>query len=371
MTLLESMRRLDETDFRVRGRCRHKASEIATITVCAMISGATSYYDYESFGRERLEWLSGFLELKNGIPSHDTFRRFWSMCEPARMNAAFMEWVDSLVDELPDGDGVHIDGKCLRRALTRDGRQPCIVSAYSSRDGIVVGQVKADEKSNEVTAIPRLLDRLYLVGAIVTIDAAGCQRKIVGKITDKGGDYLISLKGNQERMHDEMRELFEASFRGGVSCFRSHEETTTGHGRVERRKCWQTDRLDWFKDRARWKGLRSVCMIETERTVKKTGETSLERRFFISSLPVAPEKALKTAVRHWDVENPLHWTLDMVFDEDHSRARSEYAAENLAIMRHFAFNMIRMDEVTRGGIKRKKTTMTWNADKMLRALRAA
>ena len=371
MTLLESMLRLDETDFRVRGRCRHRASEIAVITVCSIISGGTSYYDFEAFGKERLEWFRSFLKLRNGIPSHDTFRRFWSKCEPARMNAVFMEWVDSLTDELPDGDGVHIDGKCLRRAFGKDGRQPCIVSAYSSKDRIVIGQVKADEKSNEITAIPDLLKRLYLIGAVVTIDAAGCQKKIVRTITERHGDYFISLKGNQEKMHDEIRELFETSFRGGKSDFVSYSETTSGHGRVETRTCWQTDYLEWFEDWRKWSGLHSVCMIETERTLKKTGETSRARRFFISSLGVDPKKALRIAVSHWDIENPLHWTLDMVFDEDHSRAHSEHAAENLAIMRHFAFDMIRCDKVTDGGMSRKKKAMTWNAEKLLVAIRAA
>ena len=178
------------------------------ITVCAIISGCTSYYDFEAFGHERSEWLRTFLELENGIPSHDTFRRFWTNCEPARMNALFMEWVDGLTDESLDGDGVHIDGKCLRRALTEDGRQPCIVSAYSST------------------------------------------------------------------------------------------ETTSGHGRVEKRTCWQTDYLDWFQDKPKWAGLNSVCMIESERTIKKTGNTTTERRFFISSLPVNPKKALHVAVQH-------------------------------------------------------------------------
>lgn len=371
MTLLETFSKLDETDFRVTGRCRHKASEIAIITICSIISGGTSYYDHAAFGVERMNWLGEFLELKNGIPSHDTFRRFWSKCEPARMNSLFMEWVDTLMDEMPDGDSIHIDGKCLRRALTKDGRQPCIVSAYSSKDRIVIGQVKADEKSNEVTAIPNLLDRLFLIGAIVTIDAAGCQKKIVKKITSRNGDYLISLKGNQERFHDEIRNLFETSFLKGRSAFASCTETTAGHGRIEKRTCWQTDYLGWFQGKREWAGLRSVCMIETERTIKKTSETSKERRFFISSLPVNPKKALHVAVQHWEVENPLHWTLDMVFDEDHSRARSEYAAENLAIVRHIAYDLLRTAQVTSGGISRKKKSLTWNAEKLLKVLMAA
>lgn len=371
MNLLETMKKLDETDFRVKGRCKYKASDIAIMTICSIISGGTSYYDFEAFARDRFEWLRSFLNLENGIPSHDTFRRFWTKCEPARMNAIFMEWLDSTCDELPDGDGIHIDGKCLRRALTRDGKQPCIVSAYSSKDRIVVGQIKADEKSNEITVIPHLLEKLFLIGAIVTIDAAGCQKKTVKTIIKKHGDYLISLKGNQKTMHNEIRELFETSFRRGKSDFASYTETTSGHGRVEKRTCWQTDYLAWFREKSKWAGLRSVCMIETERTIKKTGKTSRERRFFITSLGVNPKRSLRLAVQHWSIENPLHWTLDMVFDEDHSRARSEYAAENLAIMRHLAFNMIRLDKVTKGGMSRKKKSMTWNAEKLLRALMVA
>ena len=195
-TLVERLGELDAADFRVRGRTKHKASEIACMTICAQIAGATSFYDMHSYATEKLGWFRGFLKLENGVPSHDTFRRFWKRSSPARLNSIFMEWVDETC-ELADGDGIHIDGKCLRRAVTKLGKQPCIVSAYSSNERIVIGQVKADEKSNEITAIPNLIDTLYLMGCIVTIDAAGCQRKIVRKIVDKHADYLISLKGNQ------------------------------------------------------------------------------------------------------------------------------------------------------------------------------
>lgn len=371
MTLLELLGKLDETDFRVKGRCKHKASEIVVITFCAMVCGGTSYYDFEAFGRERENWFRSFLSLENGIPSHDTFRRFLSKYAPARWNAFFINWINSQGDKLHKEEGIHIDGKCLRGAPTKDGKLPCIVSAYSSKNKIVIGQVKTDVKSNEITAIPKLLDKLYLSGAIVTIDAAGCQKAIVRKITQRNGDYLISLKGNQTNMHKEIQELFEGSFRNGKSDFVSYTETTSGHGRVEKRTCWQTDYLKWFEDKPLWAGLKSVCMIESERTIKKTGTTSVERRFFISSLAVNPEKTLKIAVQHWEIENSLHWTLDMVFDEDYSRARSDYAAENLAILRHIAFNMIRLDKGTKGGISRRKKSMTWSEEKLLLALKAA
>ena len=218
------------------------------------------------------------------------------------------------------------------------------------------------------TLRPKAVD---LMGCIVTIDAAGCQKKIVRKIVDKHADYLISLKGNQSTMHDEIGELFETKFSDRDTRFKSYEATQKGHGRVTKRTCCQTDYIEWFADRSKWAGLRSVIMVDTECLKQKTGETTKDRRFFISSLPVDPKRALELAVSHWDIENPLHWTLDMVFDEDHSRARSGFAAENLAILRHLEFNLIRRDKVTEGGMSRKKKTMTWNEDKLLKALFAA
>lgn len=370
MTMLESMEKLNSTDFRMKGKVRFSASTIAVITLCAMIGGASGYRDFERFGNEKLEWLRTFLDLPNGIPNHDTFRYFWRNLEPARFNACFMEWVDS-VSELEDGDTVNIDGKVLRRALSSLGRAPCIVSAYASRERIVIGQIKTDEKSNEITAIPDLLDQLYLIGAIVTIDAAGCQKKIVKKITDKHADYLISLKGNQETIHEEVKELFETKFKNRERAFMSHTETDKGHGRLVTRKCTQTGWVDWFADLDKWAGIRSFCMIETETTDLKTGKVTQDKRYFISSLDVDPKRALKAAVGHWSIENPLHWTLDMVFDEDHSRVRTGYGAENLAIMRHFAFDVIRLAKNVTGGISCRKKMLTWNDDKLKALLGAA
>ncbi len=367
MSLLSCLRRLDETDFRVRGRTKHRASEIAAITVCSIVCGGTSYYDFESFGREREAWLRQFLELQNGIPSHDAFRYFWKNLAPARLDACFMEWVEECRSGY-DGDGVHIDGKCIRRAHGPDGRAPCILSAYSSKDRIVVGQRKADDKSNETTALPRLIASLRLLGAVVTIDAAGCQRKVVRAIVGRHADYLISLKGNQGTMHEEVKELFSG---GAAEGSEEYSETEKGHGRVTTWRCVQTGDLGWFADRDKWAGLKSVCMVETETFLQKTSETTRDVRYFISSLDVDPERALRIARGHWDVENPLHWTLDMVFDEDHSRARDKFSAENIAIVRHMGFNMIRMDKGTEGGISRRKKALTWNEGKMLKAILAA
>ena len=370
MTLLEALGKLDATDFRVKGRTRHKASEIAAITVCSLMSGGTSYYDFAEFGAEREKWLREFLGLENGIPSHDTFRRFWRNLAPARLNACFLAWVGTWA-AAPAGDTIHLDGKCLRRAYGEDGRQPCIVSADSSREKIAIGQVKADEKSNEIAALPELIGMLVLMGAIVTTDAAGCQKKVARAIVGKGGDYLIALKGNQTTMHEEIKGLFATAFRNRDEVFKSAVATDKGHGRVTTWKCEQTAYIGWFADKDKWAGLRSVARIETETFRQKTGATTRDERYFISSLDVDPERALQAARSHWDVENPLHWVLDMIFDEDHSRARSGFSAENLAIMRHMAYNATRKSEATKGGMKRRKKSLTWNPDKLLATLRAA
>ena len=333
-------------------------------------SGGTSYYDFAEFGAEREKWLRGFLGLENGIPSHDTFRRFWQNLAPARLNACFLAWAGALAAD-PAGDTIHLDGKCLRRAYGEDGRQPCIVGAYSSREKIVIGQVKADGKSNEITALPELIGMLVLMGAIVTIDAAGCRRKVARAIVGRGGDYLIALKGNQTTMHEEIKELFATAFRNRDEVFKSAVATDKGHGRVTTWKCEQTAYIGWFADKDKWAGLRSVTRIETETFRQKTGTTTRDERYFISSLGVDPERALQAARSHWEVENPLHWVLDMVFDEDHSRARSGFSAENLAIMRQMAYNTMRKSAATKGGMKRRKKSLTWNPDKLLATLRAA
>ena len=240
--------------------------------------------------------------------------------------------------------------------------------AYSKRTKLVIGQVKADEKSNEITAIPNLLDVLYLKGAIVTIDAAGCQKKIVRKILKRGAGYIISLKGNQSTMHDEIRAFMQdPAFKAR---FKKAKAVDNGHGRVETRTCWQTDDIDWFEDKDKWAGLRSVCMVESVVYDKSTGKTTGETRFFISSLPVDPKRALEAIRAHWGVE-AMHWILDMDFDEDRSRARREGLAENLAMLRHVVMNVLRLDKSVFGGISVKRKELTWDDDKLLGLMLAA
>ena len=364
LTLKDAL--LEVSDFRIDRRKKYPLYEMLMIAVCAMVAGAKGPTDFERFGTAKLKFLKKFLPLQNGIPSHDTFRRVLGKLDPKRFNAALVKWLESVSDVA--GDISSVDGKLLRRALTKDGKMPCIVSAYSKRTKLVIGQVKADEKSNEITAIPNLLDVLYLKGAIVTIDAAGCQKKIVGKILKRGAGYIISLKGNQSTMHDEIRAFMQdPAFKAR---FKKAKALDNGHGRVETRACWQTDYIDWFEDKDKWAGLRSVCMVESVVYDKSTGKTTGETRFFISSLPVDPKRALEAIRAHWGVE-AMHWILDMDFDEDRSRARTENIAENLAMLRHVVLNVLRLDKSLFGGISVKRKELAWDDDKLLKFMQAA
>lgn len=362
--LVEALKRLP--DFRVAGRVKFPLWEVLSIVVCSMICGGTSYYDHELFGKEKSAFLRRFLPLKNGTPSHDQFRYILRNLDPRRFNAALLDWALGLVELA--GDTLAIDGKTLRRAFGEDGRRPCVVSALSGKHQIVIAQVKADEKSNEITAVPALLEMLFLEGCIVSIDAAGCQKGHVEKIVERKGDYIISLKGNQSTMHDEIRAyMLDPKFRDSFAVASTVE---CARGKVETRTCWQTGNLDWFEDKPKWKGLRSACMVRNEIYHKKTGRTTEEVRFFISSLPVDPERALGAIRSHWGVE-AMHWVLDMEFDEDHSRARDGHSAENLAMLRHLVINVLRADKSIFGGINRKRKELMWNDGKLFRVVTSA
>ena len=364
LTLKDAL--LEVSDFRIDRRKKYPLYEILMIAACAMIAGARGPTDFERFGKLKLKFLKKLLPLQNGIPSHDTFGRVLGKLDPKRFNAAIVKWLKSVADVT--GDVISIDGKLLRRALTKDGKMPCIVSAYSKRTKLVIGQIKADEKSNEITAIPGLLDMLYLKGAIVTIDAAGCQKKIVKKILKRGAGYIISLKGNQSTMHDEIRKFMQdPDFRRK---FKTAKTVDKGHGRVETRTCWQTDDIGWFEDKDKWAGLKSVCMVESKVYNMARKETTVETRFFISSLDVDPKKALEAIRAHWGVE-AMHWILDMDFDEDRSRARTENIAENLAMLRHVVLNVLRLDRSLFGGISVKRKELAWDDEKLLKVMQAA
>ena len=326
---------------------KHKAHDMLFAAIVAVICGFDSYRFFAKYTELNLEWMKkhgcGF---ENGVPSHDAFRNLFSQLDPSLLSACLRSIAAKLRDKL-DFDFVSIDGKAEKRGKNRGGKTPFIVNAWADAHGIVLGEVKVEDKSNEITAVPKLLDLLDLEGCIVTIDAMGCQKKIAAKIfVEKKAHYILALKDNQKTFHEEMRLLFENEMDGiNKHLFKkSRTVIEKHHGRIEKRTCYQTDYIGWFQDAKEWIGLKSVIMIVAERTVRnaETGkwETSTEKRLYISSLPVDPDLALKAIRAHWGIENRLHWTLDVVFGEDYCRARTKHAAENRATVRRIAINLL-------------------------------
>jgi len=358
-------------DPRVERTKWHKLIDILVIAVCATICGAESFPDMEEFGKEREEWLRTFLALENGIPSHDTFRRVFILIEGQEFQRAFMSWVES-VSELTDKEVVGIDGKHLRGSRKKQQRQHeglRMVSAWAAKNRLVLGQQKTDDKSNEITAIPELLRLLSLKGCIVTIDAMGCQKEIVKQIVSQEADYCISLKGNQGNLHKDVADYFtwaqRIKFREIE--FDYCETVEKGHGRIETRRCWVTEDLDWLAEKADWAGLRSIVMVEARREVIGQ-EISRERRYFISSLSADAKESLHAVRSHWQIENSLHWVLDVAFREDACQIKAENGAANMAVLRHIAVNLLNQEKSYKRGIKAKQFKSALNQDYLLKVL---
>ena len=299
-------------DPRVERTKKHFLTDLLAISICGFICGVDNWVELEVFGNAKKEWFKTFLRLPNGIPSHDTFGRLYAALDPVEFSRCFIRWVKA-ISEVTEGEVIAIDGKTLRRSFDRASGRAAIhmVSAWASINSVVLGQVKTEEKSNEITAIPKLLELLHLHGCIVTIDAMGCQREIVERIVEKGADYVISLKGNQEKLHQEVAAVFvearEESFETVPHVYT--ETLEKDHGRIEKRRYWMTAKLDDIREQKKWPSLTSIGMCESQRTVD--GMTSTEVRYFISSLPGDDAEKFANAVRsHWSVENNLHWVLD-------------------------------------------------------------
>lgn len=315
-------------------------NEIMFVVLCGSICGAESWRNFVDYGNAKMDFLKRHFPFETGIPSKNTFARLFGAMNPQSFKNCFIEWVKTLQSSLRDV--VAIDGKTLcNSAHIEEGASAIhMVTAFATGARLVLAQQKVFEKSNEITAIPYLLDLLDLTGNIVTLDAMGCQKAITGKIREKGADYVIALKGNQGTLNDDVRLFLETEFALKSPSIRLNrwEDVDAGHGRIEARCCVASDQIDWLAQRTQWDGLRSVAMIEETRDIG--GKISVDRRFFISSLP-PDAKQIAMAVRaHWQVENTLHWTLDVVFNEDQSRVRKDHAPENMAIVRHMTLNMI-------------------------------
>ncbi len=360
-------------DPRVERTKRHSLNDIVVLTVCAVICGADSWVAIEEFGKAKLSWFKTFLDLPSGIPSHDTFGRVFAALDPNEFGRCFATWLSAAAKALT-GEIIAIDGKTVRRSFDKAAEAAAIhmVSAWAVKAHVVLGQVKTEAKSNEIKAIPELLKKLELSGCIVTIDAMGCQRAIVEDIVKRNADYVICLKGNQSVMHDEVRQLFDWAARDGYKNLPHdyHETVDKGHGRVETRRCWTTSETDWFQDRAKWAGLASFAMVESERSVGD--ETSIERRYFVSSLDGGNAKRLAEAVRgHWGIENELHWVLDVAFREDDCRVRVGFAAQNLSLVRQLALCLLKREATSKVGVKTKRMKAGWDEAYLLKVLCAA
>ncbi|MFQ6031028.1 MAG: ISAs1 family transposase [Dehalococcoidia bacterium] len=348
---------------------RHKLMDIIAIAICGVICGADNWVDLELFGKSKEGWLKGFLELPNGIPSHDTFGRVFAHLDAQQFRDCFLEWVQA-VSAVTRGQVIAIDGKTVRRSHDKSLGKSAIhmVSAWASENRLVLGQTKVAEKSNEITAIPELLALLDVSGCIVTIDAMGCQKEIARLIIEESGDYVLALKENQGQLYREVKELFEDE--GLVTTEGDfHETVNKGHGRLEHRRCWSVaDRecLSYLNPRGEWNGLQSVAKVTGERRIGE--EVSLESRYYISSLPGDAKQLLWAVREHWGIENGVHWVLDIAFREDESRVRKGHGQQNLATIRHMALNLLRQETTSKGGVKAKRLRAGWDEDYLIKVL---
>jgi predicted transposase YbfD/YdcC len=368
----------DLPDPRVKGRCDHDLMDVLVIAVCTLLCGGAGFDDMADFGRAKHPWFKSFLTLRHGIPSHDTFNRVFAALKPEAFLDCFLRWTQSLRQAVAQ-EIVALDGKALRRALRRGQSPRYIISAWAQGNGLVLGQFKVADKSNEITALPHLLRVLELAGCIVTVDAMGCQKTIAKEIIEADADYVLALKGNQETVHAEVKSyLDDAIVQQAALPTRKAKEPPTpelaytetvekDHGRLEIRRCWQSGRLGWFADQAKWEGLRSVGVVESVRQVGTQAPT-VERRYYLSSLAVDVEKFARAVRGHWGVENSLHWCLDVQMGEDQSRARTGHAAENLATLRRLALNLLKRDKTKKRGLRGKQLNAAWDHAYLLRLL---
>lgn len=359
MSLMEHFAQLP--DPRVDRTKRHALVDIVAITVCATVAGCNNFPEIHAYAKEKENWLRTFLGLPEGIPCEHTFRRLFAALDPEAFERCFIAWVKAVTDAVQGV--VAIDGKTLRGSCdTARGLGPLhVVSAWAVENHLVLGQVATPEKSNEITAIPELLRLLDLHGCLVTIDAMGCQTAIAAQIVDAGADYLLAVKDNQPTLAKDLQEEFQAAHADGFAHLPHtyHQTVDKGHGRIEVRECWATSAVSGLDPQGRWPKLEGMARVRHTRTVK--GKTSVETRYYITSRGDLPAAQVLEAVRsHWGIENRLHWVLDTAFLQDASRIRTDHGPENLAVIQHWALNLIRGDKETKGSVATKRKRAGWN-----------
>lgn len=332
-------------DFRQAHKVKHDLTEMLFVAVIATIANCNTWLEIEAFAEIKSELLKKYVKLENGVPSHDTFQRVFEQLDSKAFNKAFMEWTNSLCDNT-EGRIIAIDGKTVRRSFDGEKKAIHIVNAWVDENNLILGQLKTDSKSNEITAIPELLELLFLKDSVVTIDAMGTQKNIAEKIICKKGDYVLALKGNQGLFHKEVIEYMEDGLNNNFKNMDISKKITRekGHGRIEKREYFQTNDIEWFSEKDKWKGLKSIGMVR--RTVIKKDKESVEISYYISSLkaPLDAECDLfaKAIRKHWGIES-CHWMLDMVFREDESLVRKNNGAENLSMLRKIAMNILKTE----------------------------
>jgi predicted transposase YbfD/YdcC len=351
---------------------RHFLTDILVIAILAVMAGADDYPGIVEYGVDEQQWLKTFLPLPHGIPSISTFRRLFAALKPSVLAGVMSRWAVEIAGTLA-GKQVCLDGKTLRRSFEQgwDKSGLHLVTAWCVEEKLVFAQQAVDEKSNEIKAVPPLLNMLDLKGAVVTSDAMNTQKNIAEQIVKGGGDYVLAVKGNHPTLENSLTanldEMILEKFKDVQYVY--HESTDGGHGRIDTRRVWATEQIDWLRGKSDWKGLKSVAVVESTRRLIGTGKTSTERRYFISSLPcISGERFARLIRNHWSIENTQHWTLDMAFNEDQSRVRKDHGDQNLAVLRRIALGLLRRDKSAKVGVKNKRLKAARNRDYLLKVL---